>query len=279
MMLKIESMRDLIFNRMHEEVLIIAEDFKILDVNNTLLQKTGMKQDQVVGQYCYEITHHSDIPCRGAEHLCPLVEILKSGKQFHTTHTHLDNNGRKLYYSISSYPIFENEKILGIVEMSRDITQEINYQKMMMHNEKLISLGRLSAGVAHEINNPLTAILTTTKLLQEDIGPQNPLYQELDIIYRETIRCRNIVLSLLDFARQSIPHKAGWNINDIVSESVLLTEKQAILNNVELSILLDKSMPTILVDKDQIQQAFINLIINAIEAASTKTGTAREGRV
>ena len=83
----------------------------------------------------------------------------------------------------------------------------------MMQQEKLASVGRLSAGVAHEINNPLTTILTTAMLLQEDIDSEDPMHAELETIAKETLRCRKIVTSLLDFARQSKPNKKSNDIN------------------------------------------------------------------
>ena len=264
---KVEAMSDLIFNKLiHEEVLVIANDFKIIDINDTLLNKTGLKREEVIGNYCYEITHHRTIPCKGNDHPCPLVETLESGEPSKTTHTHLDKDNREIYYSISCYPIFENEKVVGVVEMSRDITRDINYQKTMMHQEKMISIGRLSAGVAHEINNPLTTILTTAMLIQEDLDKNNPLYDELAIISKETIRCREIVTSLLDFARQNTPEKKNCDINTIVAESILLTRKQAAFNDITVTQELEKSIPHILIDKGKIQQAMINLLINAVEA-------------
>ncbi|MBU4316232.1 MAG: PAS domain-containing protein [Proteobacteria bacterium] len=267
---KIEAMSDLIFNTLiHEEVLVISRDYRILDVNDTLLRKTGLKRDEVIGRFCYEITHHLTAPCMGLDHPCPLVETLKSGNPSQATHTHLDKDNRELFYAISCYPIYENSKITGVVEMSRDITRDINYQKTMMHQEKMISIGRLSAGVAHEINNPLTTILTTAILLQEDMEKTDPLYGELETISKETIRCREIVTSLLDFARQSAPEKKQGDINAIISESVLLTKKQAAFSDIHISLILDKNIPLVLVDRGQIQQAMINLLINAVEATGT----------
>lgn len=268
---KMETMSNLIFNKLiHEEVLIIAQDYRIVDMNDTLLLRTGMSRNEVIGRFCYEITHHRSIPCTGDDHPCPLSETLKTEKPSQTTHTHLDKDNRQLYYSISCYPIFDKGEVVGVVEMSRDITRDINYQKTMMDQEKLISIGRLSAGVAHEINNPLTTILTTAMLIQEDLNKDDPLYQELDTISKETIRCRKIVTSLLDFARQGTSAKKENNLNTVVSESLLLTQKQAAFNDIRVTQDLSSHIPLICLDKGQIQQALINLMINAVEA--TRSG-------
>ena len=139
----------------------------------------------------------------------------------------------------------------------------------MMKQDKLASIGRLSAGVAHEINNPLTTILTSTMLIQEDIAPDDPIQEELEIIANETLRCRKIVTSLLDFARQTKPAKKQHHINKIVDECIKLTRKQATFNDLTLVPNLSDDMPTVLMDKDQIQQAIINLILNAIDATDS----------
>jgi signal transduction histidine kinase len=146
------------------------------------------------------------------------------------------------------------------------LERDIENQARMMQQEKLMSIGRLSAGVAHEINNPLTTILTSAMLIQEDLDPQDPIYVELDTISKETLRCRKIVKSLLDFARQSTPMKKDDNINEIIIESVYLTKKQAEFRNIKLKTILSENLPLVIVDKDQIQQTLINLILNAVEA-------------
>jgi signal transduction histidine kinase len=103
-------------------------------------------------------------------------------------------------------------------------------------------------------------------LIQEELEPQDPNYQELETISKETLRCRKIVTSLLDFARQSTPTRKPCDINDIVKDSFTLTQKQAVFKDVELKYEIDENIPPLSLDKGQIQQAIINLIINAIES-------------
>ena len=249
-----------------EDVIMIGVDHRILDVNDSMLKRLGLKREEAIGRYCYEITHRQSQPCSGEKHPCPLIQTMETEQPSQTTHIHLDKDDNKIYYSISTYPLIENGDVIGAIEMSRDITGDINVQKAMMQQEKLASIGRLSAGVAHEINNPLTTILTTAMLLQEDLDPQDPNYQELETISKETLRCRKIVTSLLDFARQSTPTRKPCDINKIVKESVTLTQKQAAFKDVILGYELDENIPRLSLDKGQIQQSLINLIINAIEA-------------
>jgi len=182
---------------------------------------------------------------------------------------HYDKDRNEHYYAISCYPIFEGSKIDALVEISKDITRDIEIQKAMMQQEKLASVGRLAAGVAHEINNPLTTILTTAMLLQEDFAPDEPLFKDLKTIADETLRCRRIVTNLLDFAKQSKPSKKQSDVNMLVRESVALIRKQAAFKDVEVGQFYSDSMPDVYLDKNQIQQCIINLGLNAIEATDS----------
>jgi PAS domain S-box-containing protein len=260
-------MYDLFINELiQEDVMIIGSDYRILDINETLLKKLGLEREEAVGRYCYEVTHRLSVPCSGEHHKCPLEETLKTRKPTKETHIHKDKDNKNVYYSISAYPFFENGDLIGAIELSRDITTDINSRQAMMQKDKLASIGRLSAGVAHEINNPLTTILTTAMLIQEDIDPANPMYEELQTISNETLRCRKIVASLLDFARQTKPAKKHHKINDIIKECIRLTRKQAAFKDVQIEKALSEEVPKLLLDKEQIQQALINLILNATDA-------------
>jgi two-component system NtrC family sensor kinase len=149
------------------------------------------------------------------------------------------------------------------LDMERKLRQT---QEQLLQSEKLASIGRLSAGVAHEINNPLTTILTSSMLIQEDMDPDDHIYQELKTISDEALRCRKIVTSLLDFARQTKPTKQLNVLNEIVRQSFVLTRKQAAFQDVSVELNLSENLPDICLDKDQIQQSLINLTLNAIEA-------------
>ena len=158
------------------------------------------------------------------------------------------------------------------VQERTDEIKKIHSQ--LFRSEKLASLGKLAAGVAHEINNPLTGILTNSSLLLEDLGKDDPRWDDVDIIVRETIRCREIVKRLLDFAKQTKPQKKWTNVNTLIENIVLLVRNQTSFRNIAIDKNLADNLPEILSDTDQIQQVFINIILNAAEAM-TKGGTLR----
>jgi len=138
-------------------------------------------------------------------------------------------------------------------------------QEQLMQSEKLASLGKLAAGVAHEINNPMTGILTNASLLLEDLPAGDPRREDLQTIVDETIRCRRIVKGLLDFARQSKPEKKNISVNESIRNSLALLRNQASFRNVEILDALDPYLPEISADPNQLQQVFVNILINASE--------------
>jgi two-component system NtrC family sensor kinase len=155
----------------------------------------------------------------------------------------------------------------------RERTDEIKkIHSQLFRSEKLASLGKLAAGVAHEINNPLTGVLTNSSLLLEDLEKDDPRREDVDIIVKETMRCREIVKRLLDFARQTKPQKKLTNVNTLIENIILLVRNQASFRNIVIERKLEQNLPEILADTDQIQQVFINIILNAAEAM-TKGGT------
>ena len=139
-------------------------------------------------------------------------------------------------------------------------------ENQLMQSEKLASLGKLAAGVAHEINNPMTGILTNASLLLEDLPADDPRREDLETIVNETIRCRRIVKGLLDFARQSKPEKKKTSVNEIMRNSLSLLRNQASFRNIEIIEAPDPYLPDIPADPNQLQQVFVNILVNASEA-------------
>ncbi len=171
----------------------------------------------------------------------------------------------------------KSEDELGMLANSfNNMTDSLADARLQLfQSDKLASLGRLAAGVAHEINNPLTAVLTNSSyLLKRSLG-QAETREDLQVIVSETIRCREIVKSLLDFARQTVPKKRKADINEIISRAAKVIENQLASRQVDLIMELDPTLPNATVDANQIQQVFINLMVNASDAIGENRGSIR----
>ena len=163
---------------------------------------------------------------------------------------------------------------LGLLAKSfNNMTQKLSEARIQLfQSDKMASLGRLAAGVAHEINNPLTAVLTYSSFLLKRIKDNPQLEEDLNVIVRETKRSREIVKSLLDFARQSVPKKNNANINEIIEVAISVVDNQLSMKQIKLEKNLDQNIPKIKIDSNQMQQVFINLIVNASDAIDNKEG-------
>jgi len=192
----------------------------------------------------------------------PVKELVKATKQVST--------------GILNYQIKElGEDELGVLGKSfNNMTKKLDETSQQLYQStKMASLGQLAAGVAHEINNPLTGVLTYSSFLLKRTKDNPEMQEDLNVIVRETMRCREIVKGLLDFARQSTPKKSLIDINEIITRAITVVNNQLKLNKINLIEEFDTTLPKITADANQIEQVFINLFINGIDAIGQDGGT------
>ena len=144
--------------------------------------------------------------------------------------------------------------------------QRIEYHHLAVKTEKLSSLGRLAAGIAHEINNPLAAILLYSTSMLKEVPHDSPHREGLEIIVSETVRCRGIIQELLEFSRERESRKVPANVNEILDKALTILENEFRLRRVRVEKRLSSAIPEIPVDVNQMEQVFINFLVNAVEA-------------
>jgi len=146
-------------------------------------------------------------------------------------------------------------------------TQELHKaQAESARSEKLASVGLLAAGIAHELNNPLTGVLTFSYLVRKNLPDGSPDAEDLDLVIRETKRCAAIIRRLLDFSREKKPEKTFSNLNILIEETVHLIAQAAQVNDIEINVDLDEQLPAIWIDEDLIKQVIMNMLVNAQHA-------------
>jgi PAS domain S-box-containing protein len=159
---------------------------------------------------------------------------------------------------------------VGIFCVSRNITVRRRLQQELVLSEKHAAVGKLAAGVAHEINSPLTGVLTYAEDLMESTPEDDPAREDLAVIVRETLRCRQILRDLLDYSRQTAPNRQQTSIEPIIRRALSLVENQASFHDVRIDLVMAEHALQVEVDPNQIQQVMLNLIINARDAIDGK---------
>jgi PAS domain S-box-containing protein len=195
-----------------------------------------------------------------------------------TSQINLMNNGGDLIpVNTSAAIIYENGKEIASFGIFTDLREKLKMegelretQLQLLQSEKMASLGKLSAGVAHEINNPLGGILIFSKMLIEDLPPEDPRKEDLERICEEATRCKEIVKGLLEFARQTSYKMESTDINRALVQGISLMENQALFHNIRIIKNLDPNLPPIMANAGQLNQVFMNIILNAAEAMEGK---------
>ncbi len=144
--------------------------------------------------------------------------------------------------------------------------QQAHITHLASQMEKMTALGRMAAGVAHEINNPLAGILLFSSNMKKKVAPGSFLEKGLDVIIRETQRCKTIIQGLLEFSRDKPPKKDRLDINEVIRTALSVVENQFYVRHVSLKQDLTPEIPKALLDRNQIEQVFINLLLNALQA-------------
>ena len=198
------------------------------------------------------------------------AEALETGE--HLSHEELLELDGEGYIILSERFLLTGyqDKVVAICCVSRNVTAARRLQRELVLSEKHAAVGKLAAGVAHEINNPLTGILTFTEDLLEDAECGSEQEEDLQVIYRETLRCRQIVRDLLDYSRQGRLNRRLIKISHVVQRTLDLVRNQAAFHDITFQVDLREDELRVRVDPNQIQQVLLNLIINARDAMDGK---------
>jgi PAS domain S-box-containing protein len=267
-------------------VMVIDRNFRIINCNDSPLITGDKGREFVLGKSCFEVIHDSLKHCDCIGRVCPAQETLKTRQPSRVMHETSGFDGEPQISQVTAYPIFNQlNEIVQLVITVRDITKVLadsiaqhtrvikDDLSRFAQEDRLASLGRLVASVCHEINNPITSIVTFNKLilsyLRENKMPAEGsagFERYLDLSIREALRCGSIVNNLLTFARQKSIEAKDMDLIEVVKTIMMLTKHQLESSQVEYEVNLPKAPFKICGDSAQIQQCLMNLIFNAIES-------------
>jgi len=244
------------FDSITDLISIHDKDNRIIRVNKALADLLHTTPQELIGKSCQEVMR-DDQECPAN---CPHLLALKTGKP---SSIEIFNSKLGLHFQESASPVFNNNgEITGTVLVARDVTQQKRMEEQLTLTDRLASIGELSSGIAHELNNPLTSVIGFSQLLMEGDVPAN-MKEDLGIVYSEAQRAAAIVKNLLTFARKHAPVKELSQVNTVVEDVLRLRSYEQKVNNIEVENRLTPKLPEIMIDHFQMQQVFLNIIVNA----------------
>lgn len=253
---------------------VIAADTtgKILIFNEAAAEISGYTVEEALNT----ITIRDVYPEGGAREVMKMLLSDEYGGEGKLISYHIDakhKSGTIFPISLNASIVYENGKKVATIGFFHDRREEIRMQKalektqvQLLQAEKMASLGKMAAGVAHQLNNPLSGIILFTKLVMEEYDLPGDALKDLERVLDDANRAKDIVKELLEFARQTSHDMKPQDINDIITRTMFLLENQSIFHNIEIVKDLEKNLPMIMGDAQQLNHIFMNTILNAADA-------------
>jgi PAS domain S-box-containing protein len=246
----------------HGIITIKDMDGRYTLVNPRVLEISGLEESELLGRTAREL-----FELEAAKTIEQNDRLALESGGYHATEERVVVGGEERIFFSERFPLTDYRgNVVAICCLSRDDTVARRLQEDLVQTERLAAVGKLSAGVAHELNNPLTGILTFAEDLMLEADPDDPARQDYEVIVNETMRCRSIVRNLLDFSRQKATERRRTDINTVIERALTIIERQAAFHNISFKLELSDELPEVLVDPRQLQQAILNLVINAGDA-------------
>jgi PAS domain S-box-containing protein len=244
------------FDSISDLIMIHDKDNRILRVNMAVANFLKTTPKELIGKFCHEVMHGAKEPPVN----CPHLRTIVSGK---SSELETFNSIVGVHFQESVSPMFnEIGEITGSVIVARDVTQQKRMEEQLILTDRLASIGELSSGIAHELNNPLTSVIGFSQLLMDSDVPAN-IKVDLGIVNSEAQRAAAIVKNLLTFARKHPPVKQLSQVNAVIEDVLRLRAYEQKVNNIEIENHLAPNLPEIMIDHFQMQQVFLNIMVNA----------------
>jgi two-component system, NtrC family, sensor kinase len=248
-----------VFDGITDLVVLLDKDYRIKMVNKGYLEQYEVEAEEVIGEPCYMV--HAGL--KGVCHKCDLNRVFEEKIPVSSE----TSCGKGKIHLVHFYPVFdENGEIQSVIRYSRDITRQKKVEQRIQHTEKLVAVGQLAAGVAHEINNPLGIMLCYLDLLKRQLTDYPQGLKDLYTVEKQTLNCKRIITDLLQFARGEESEKEPVDINSLIIDVAGIFNHQFKKQKVRLNLHLDEQLAEICLDADKFKQVMVNLLMNALQA-------------
>src|SRR6202007_97571 len=246
-----------------QSMILVLDTAGLISYANRRCYEAGYREEEMIGRHLVDLVDGAQ-----RSEFEAALETTAHGHQVENLEARAKRGDGTLgYFSISLSPMRdEQDAVNSVVVVMTDITDAALLQAKLAHSERMATIGRLVSGVAHEVNNPLAAILGFTDLLLENPQVPENARQDLQIILQETQRTKDIVQDLLSFARQRPVQRKLFQVNNVLRQTIKLRSYDFASHGVEVVEEFDEKLASALGDSQQLQQVFLNILNNAYDA-------------
>ncbi len=252
-----------------EGIRVIDQDFRVVVANANYREQLGFGDGRVPPEHCYAATHAREAPCPESMITCPLREVTRTGSALRVVHRHTRSDAVQLDVELYAAPmrvVRDGVEQLFVVEAMRDLGQEIRFS----HEQKLSDLGRLAAGVAHEIHNPLAAVSMAVHAADRAIGADPPELDEardyLATVEQEMEKCIEVTERLLKLSVPAQGHEELISADGIITDTLKLLQWETQSGGVEVALEIEEAPLRVLGSDSDLRRAVLNLAQNALHA-------------
>jgi two-component system NtrC family sensor kinase len=283
-----------LFRNIPDAAYVIDQEYLITAINQNRARRVNQSPEELLGRICYQALYQQSQPCP----YCQVQDTLTRGKYIQRSEQRFGDPANQRFlemlpsyaagepgdgqhhwsedsfeWEIHSIPVLDPDgNPIKALLFERDITEKRQLEDILTQSAKLAALGQLAAGIAHEINNPLTAILANAQLLQRSLPPENDLQESVDLISRAGGRAVQVVRNLLDFARKEEYHLSLTNVNETIKRAFELIHHEMLARGVMADFKPEPDLPMILASQDHLQTVWLNLLLNAIDSIDRTPG-------
>jgi two-component system, NtrC family, sensor kinase len=258
-----------LFDNIPASLYIVDRAYALRAINRSRAKRARSRPNLLVSRCCYEALFGRIAPCVG----CLVAQTFQDGQSTARALRLADTGGETKEWEIGTYPILdEYGEVAQVVLFEEDVTERRHLEANLAQSEKLAAVGQLAAGVAHEINNPLTAVIANAQLMQRSIPPDNDLQESVELILIAGSRAAQVVRNLLDFARKEQYRFDRTDVNETIRRTIELVQHEVMSRSIALKFEPDPDLPRILASSDHLQGVWLNLILNTFDAFDGKPG-------